>query len=104
MATLTHDHSHSLGKSRRSRFDLFAPFRHWLNQIEIHDSRLAHFLCQLIPCQCAFERDITLFGKTFHIPALCKLNPLYDELISLRFRALTYLAEVCGEDVERYIC
>ncbi|WP_416669582.1 Mo-dependent nitrogenase C-terminal domain-containing protein [Egbenema bharatensis] len=104
MATLTHDHSHSLRKSRRSRFDILAPFRNWLDRIEVNDSRLAHFLCQLIPCQCAFERDITLFGRTFHIPALCKLNPLYDELISLRFRALSYLADVCGEDVERYIC
>jgi hypothetical protein len=104
MATLTHNHSHPLRKSKQPRFDLFSPFRNWLNRIEIHHPKLAHLLCQLIPCQCAFERDITLFGKTLHIPALCQLNPLYDELISLRFRALTYLADVCGEDVERYIC
>ena len=102
MPTITH--SPSLAPKERSRFDLLAPLRKWLNDIEIHHPRFAHFLCQLIPCQCAFERDITLFGCTYHIPALCKINPFYDELISLRFRALTYLTDVCGEDVERYIC
>ncbi|MDY7024694.1 MAG: Mo-dependent nitrogenase C-terminal domain-containing protein, partial [Cyanobacteriota bacterium] len=37
-----------------------------------------------------------------HIPPLCKLNPVYDELISLRFRALCYLADECGEDITPY--
>jgi Mo-dependent nitrogenase C-terminus len=102
MATLTH--SHTLGSKKRSRLDLLAPLRRGLNGINVNHPKFAHFLCQLIPCQCAFERDITLFNRTYHIPALCKLNPLYDELIGLRFRALTYLADVCGEDVTKYIC
>ncbi|MGK7923398.1 MAG: Mo-dependent nitrogenase C-terminal domain-containing protein [Trichodesmium sp.] len=75
----------------------------WLDSIEINNAKLAKFLCQLIPTQCPFERDISFFGHLlFHIPPLCKLNPVYDELIGLRFRAMCYLADVCGEDVTRY--
>lgn len=83
--------------------DLLNPVRDWLDQMEIHDPKMAHFLCKLIPSQCPFERDINLFGrKVAHIPALCKLNPLYEQLVSLRFRALCYLADNCGEDVSSY--
>jgi hypothetical protein len=43
---------------------------------------------------------VVLFKKKLvHIPAMCKLNPLYDQLVGLRFRALSYLADECGEDV-----
>ncbi len=53
----------------------------------------------MIPAQCPFERDVVLFGrKIVHIPPMCKLNPLYEQLVNLRFRALTYLAER-GEEV-----
>lgn len=77
--------------------------RQWIDQIEVKNSQLAHLLCQWIPTQCPFERDIQLFGKTLlHIPPLCKLNPLYNEVVALRFRALCYLADECGEDVSRY--
>jgi hypothetical protein len=57
----------------------------------------------LIPMQCPFEQDIYLFGRQIgHIPPLCQLNPLYEELIGLRFRALCYLADECGQDVSYY--
>ncbi|KAF3887425.1 MULTISPECIES: Mo-dependent nitrogenase C-terminal domain-containing protein [Nostocales] len=83
--------------------DLLSPVRQWLDSIEIHNAKLAHFVCKLIPAQCPFERDITLFGrKLFHIPPMCKLNPVYEEVVYLRFRALCYLADVCGEDVTAY--
>lgn len=83
--------------------DLFQPLRQLLDSIEIQNAKLAHFLCKLIPAQCPFERDITLFGrKLFHIPPMCKLNPLYEEVVSLRFKALCYLADECGEDVTAY--
>ncbi|MEC4819617.1 MAG: Mo-dependent nitrogenase C-terminal domain-containing protein [Scytonema sp. PMC 1069.18] len=83
--------------------DIFRPVRQWLDSIEVHNAKLAHFLCKLIPAQCPFERDVTLFGRTlFHIPPMCKLNPLYEEVVSLRFRALCYLADECGEDVTAY--
>ncbi|AFZ12127.1 Mo-dependent nitrogenase family protein [Crinalium epipsammum PCC 9333] len=82
---------------------LLQPVRHWLDGLEIHDPRVARFLGKLIPSQCPFERDIELFGhKIVHIPPLCKLNPLYEQLVSLRFRALSYLADDCGEDVSQY--
>lgn len=79
------------------------PLQEWLDHLEVHDPRLARFLCKMIPPQCPFERDVTLFGhKVVHIPPMCKLNPLYDQLVGLRFRALTYLADDCKEDVSQY--
>lgn len=84
-------------------FDAWWPIRRWLDQIEIQNSKLAHSICQLIPAQCPFERDIKILGRTlFHIPPLCKLNPVYDQVVALRFRALCYLADVCGEDITPY--
>ncbi len=87
----------------KQAFDLFRPLRKWLNNIDIHDLKLAHRLCQLIPAQCPFEREFKLLGRTLiSIPPLCKLNPLYEELITLRFRAICYLADECGEDISTY--
>lgn len=94
MASLTHPRLHN---------PLLHSIRQWLDSREIHNAKLAHFLCKAIPAQCPFERDIKLFGhQLFHIPAMCKLNPLYDQLVSLRFKALCYLADECGEDVTAY--
>lgn len=79
------------------------PLQDWLDKLEIHDPKIAHFLCKMIPAQCPFERDIILIGReVLHIPPLCKLNPLYEQLVSLRFRCLCYLADECGEDVSSY--
>jgi tellurite resistance protein len=84
--------------------DVLHPIRDWLDGLEIHDPRVARFLCKMIPSQCPFERDVTLFGhKIVHIPPLCKINPLYEQMVSLRFRALSYLSDKCGEDVSPYI-
>ncbi|MBD2292993.1 nitrogenase [Anabaena sphaerica FACHB-251] len=84
--------------------DILHPMRDWLDGLEIHDPRVARFLCKMIPSQCPFERDVTLFGrKIVHIPPMCKINPLYEQLVGLRFRALSYLADDCGEDVSPYI-
>ena len=79
------------------------PVKDWLDGWEIHDPRLAHFVCKVIPPQCPFERDIVLFGrKIVHIPAMCQINPLYEQLVGMRFRALCYLADECKEDVSTY--
>ncbi|GAX37270.1 Mo-dependent nitrogenase C-terminal domain-containing protein [Nodularia sp. NIES-3585] len=84
--------------------DVLCPLRDWLDGLEIQDPRVARFLCKMIPSQCPFERDITLFGrKIVHIPPLCQINPLYEQLVGLRFRALSYLADECGEDISPYI-
>jgi tellurite resistance protein len=83
--------------------DPLNPIRVWLDQLEIHDPKLARYLCRMIPSQCPFERDVVLFGhKLLHIPPMCKLNPLYEQLVGLRFRAMCYLADTCGEDVSPY--
>ena len=86
------------------RPDLLQPLKNWLDKMEIDDPRVAHFICRMIPPQCPLERDINLFGRNLaHIPPLCKLNPLYEEVIVLRFRALSYLADDCQEDISAYI-
>ncbi|HAA26918.1 MAG TPA: nitrogenase [Cyanobacteria bacterium UBA8553] len=91
------------GYSSLKRFDLLQPLRQMLDKVDVRDRELAHRLCQMIPTQCPFEREVKLFGRTlFRIPPLCKLNPLYDEVVALRFRALCYLADECGEDVSCY--
>jgi hypothetical protein len=56
----------------------------------------------MIPAHCPFERDVVLFGrKVLHIPPMCKLNPLYTQVVALRCRALSFLAEA-GEDISQY--
>ena len=83
--------------------NVLQPVKDWLDGWEIHDPRLAHFVCKVIPPQCPFERDIVLFGrKIVHIPAMCQINPLYEQLVGMRFRALCYLADECKEDVSTY--
>ncbi|MEH2323639.1 MAG: Mo-dependent nitrogenase C-terminal domain-containing protein [Nostoc sp.] len=88
----------------KRQIDALRPLRDWLDRLDIQDPRVARFLCKMIPSQCPFERDVTLFGhKIVHIPPMCKINPLYEQLVGLRFRALCYLADKCGEDVSPYI-
>lgn len=84
--------------------DALSPLRDWLDRLDIEDPRVARFLCKMIPSQCPFARDVTLFGrKMIHIPPLCKINPLYEQMVGLRFRALSYLADECKEDISPYI-
>ncbi|MGP1385317.1 MAG: Mo-dependent nitrogenase C-terminal domain-containing protein [Thainema sp.] len=107
MVLLTpHSHPQSVAAEPRKLpgFDLLRPLRRWVEQIKVTNRHFAHLVCRVVPCCCPFERDISLFGRTVHIPALCKLNPLYNELVGLRFRSLGYLADVCGEDVTQYLC
>lgn len=74
----------------------------WLETIEVHDPKLAHLFCKLIPAQCPFERNIKLGDKILHIPPLCKINPFYEQIVSLRFKCLCFLADQCGEDITIY--
>jgi hypothetical protein len=95
MTSLTRNH-HRVG--------LLNPLRRWLDDIDIRDPKLAYWLCRLIPSQCPFARNVKLWGnQVLHIPPLCKLNPLYEELVELRFRALCYLADECNQDITTYI-
>jgi len=71
---------------------LLDPLRRWLEAIEPRDAAVARMLVRLIPAQCPFERDLVLFGrKLAHIPPMCKINPVYDQLMALRFRCLCVL-------------
>jgi hypothetical protein len=89
-----------IAPTHQTERDLLYPVRQWLEEIEINNPKLAKLLCSAIPAACPFERNIQLFGRTlFHIPPLCKLNPFYEQLVGLRFRALSFLADECGEDV-----
>ncbi len=97
----------SAGKhsSHHSLFSLnvLGPLRRWLNEINVCNPVRARLICQLIPAHCPFECTVRLGNIVcISIPSLCKLNPLYQELIGLRFRALCYLAEQCAADICHY--
>ena len=69
------------------------PLKNWLDDLDPCDERISSFIVHLIPSQCPFERDIILFGrKLVHIPPMCKINPLYEQLVALRFRCLGHLS------------
>lgn len=100
--TLWHPEDEKTGKAKNP--DVLKPVKNWLDGMDVKDPRVARFLCKMIPSQCPFERDIKLFGKKIvHIPPMCELNPLYEQMVSLRFRSLSYLADDCKEDVTPYI-
>ncbi|WP_293347940.1 MULTISPECIES: Mo-dependent nitrogenase C-terminal domain-containing protein [unclassified Microcoleus] len=91
------------GRPQPQQKNVLTPVKDWLDGWEVHDPRVARFVCKMIPPQCPFERDVVLFGrKIVHIPAMCKLNPLYEQLVGMRFRALCYLADDCKEDISSY--
>ncbi|NJP11480.1 MAG: nitrogenase [Leptolyngbyaceae cyanobacterium RU_5_1] len=95
-----HSKSQHILSITKSQPDVLQPIRQWLDNLQICNPKVARFLYKAIPGQCPFERDITLFGyKLAHIPPLCKLNPLYDQLAGLRFRSLCYLVDQCGETI-----
>jgi hypothetical protein len=74
--------------------DRLTEIRDRINQIEITNPQIAQLICKLIPSSCPFAKTIKLFGKTILvIPPLCHLNPLYEEFMGLRFRALSLLSD-----------
>lgn len=79
------------------------PLRQWFDNIEINNPNMARLIAKTIPAQCPFERDIAVLGRRIaRIPPLCKLNPFYEQFVGLRFRALCYLVDCCGEDIQAY--
>jgi len=87
----------------KKKFDLLQKLRQRLDAIEINDRQFARLIAKVIPAQCPFERDVVVFGRVIaHIPPMCKLNPLYEQFVGLRFRALCYLVDKCGEDIQSY--
>ncbi|TAD76412.1 MAG: hypothetical protein EA001_12260 [Oscillatoriales cyanobacterium] len=79
---------------------LIRPIQDRIDRIEIRDRDMALLIYRLIPGRCPFEREVRLFGRLLlRIPPLCKLNPFYDQLVALRFRAMCYLVDQCGMDL-----
>ena len=82
---------------------LFHLLQQRLESVDINSPAMARLLCRIIPSHCPFERKIQLFNRTIiAIPALCKLNPFYNQLVALRFKSLVYLADECNEDLTFY--
>lgn len=66
--------------------------RSWLDGLEPQDPAVARLLVRMIPASCPFERDVVVFGRRLlHIPPMCRINPLYEQLMGLRFRCLQAL-------------
>ncbi|BAC09404.1 Mo-dependent nitrogenase C-terminal domain-containing protein [Thermosynechococcus vestitus] len=90
--------------SQRTPTSLITKIRQWLMTYPITTPAIAHRICRWIPAQCPFARTFSLFGRpVITIPPLCKLNPFYEEVVMLRLRALTYLSDVCQEDISQYV-
>ena len=67
--------------------------RGWLDGIDPQDPAVATLLVRMIPASCPFERDVVVFGRRLlHIPPMCRINPLYEQLMGLRMRCLEALA------------
>lgn len=80
----------------------FKLIKQQIEAIDINHRETAQKIVNLIPNQCPFARDIKIFNfLLFKIPPLCKLNPFYEDLMMLRFRALCFLEEI-GEDISLY--
>ena len=85
------------------KINLLGLARNQLETIEINRPEVAKLICTLIPARCPFEREIKWCDRTLiRIPPLCKLNPFYEQLVSLRFKSLLLLEKQGHEDIMRY--
>lgn len=48
-------------------------------------------IVKVVPDDCPFARKFKVFNQSVKLPPLCKLNPWYDNIMALRFRALCLL-------------
>ena len=83
--------------------DFLKPLRNWIERIPVENEKTAQRIVSIIPADCPFERDIKVFKRTIaHIPPMCKINPVYDQLMMLRFKAMCYLVDECGMDAAAF--
>ena len=69
------------------------PLKHWLNGLDPGDERISSFIAHLIPFLDPFGCDIDLFAhKLVQIPVMCKINPLFEQFLAVRFRCLGHLS------------
>lgn len=70
-------------------YSLISAFKEALNNFEFTNKDRAERFVKLIPNSCPFAREVKAFGKTIvNIPPLCKINPLYEEIMMLKFRTI----------------
>lgn len=65
-----------------------------LGNLDINNNTQAAIVRTLVPSTCPFARTIVLGKYKLVIPPLCKINPLYEELMMLRFKADCYIADM----------
>ena len=54
-------------------------------------NKLITFLAKVLPDSCPFAIRIVIFGVyLFTIPPACKLNPLYEEIMTKKLELLGY--------------
>jgi hypothetical protein len=95
--------SSQIRKNQARSLSPLQALRQRIEAAQIDEERLARRIVKLIPATCPFAREVRFFGwVVLRIPPLCKLNPLYEQLMTLRFRALCFLADRCGEDISSY--
>ncbi|MBW4621684.1 MAG: nitrogenase [Cyanosarcina radialis HA8281-LM2] len=82
---------------------IITPLCQHLESVEINNYITARIVCQIIPASCPFKREIKLFDRTIvRIPALCQLNPFYEQIIGLRCKSLEYLTNKCSKPLTKY--
>ncbi|WP_416223704.1 Mo-dependent nitrogenase C-terminal domain-containing protein [Synechococcus sp. CBW1107] len=65
--------------------------RHCLDDLQPDEPSVARFLIRLIPPQCPLKRDVTIVGrKLLHIPPMCRINPLDEDLNGPAFPGLVF--------------
>jgi hypothetical protein len=70
----------------------------WIDRVEIKQVKTARLILKLIPAQCPFARKLKMFDRVIlTIPPLCKLNPAYEQLMGLRWRALCFLQDSAND-------
>lgn len=85
-----HDKAQDTGDGSPSTLERL---KDWLDGLSPGEPSVARLLVHLIPAQCPFERDVVILGhRIVHIPPMCRINPLYEQLMALRFRCLCLLA------------
>lgn len=77
------------------KLDPLVPVRRWLAALEIPSRSVAELICRWVPNTCSAGYSLRWQGRIWlHLPPLCKLNPLHEELLDLRFRAADFLYEL----------
>lgn len=53
--------------------------------------KLITFFAKRLPDSCIFEMDFSFLGARIYIPPLCKLNPLYSQIMKKKLELKGYI-------------